>query len=157
VGALTLMMVLVLGVGGTEGYAMVREAILGPYQQLAIEAGSDVRAGIPTVYYHIVPRRPSMLFYAGYSPFEHKETPLLPFLATCLTPTQREADIITTGQSYTRLLVPEINALPGATIRLLQKRGPADGWVLARVVVPMSYKPPPVVKPKQTLWTPVSY
>ena len=157
VGVLALMMVLVLGVGGVEGYAVVREAVLGPYQQLALAARSDVGAGIPIVYYHIVPRRPSMLFYGEYSPFEHKEAPLLPFLAACLTPTQREADIITNGQTYTRLLVPEINALPGATVRLLEKRGPADGWILARVSVPTSYKPPPVVKPKQTLWTPVTY
>ena len=157
VGALTLMMVLVLGVGGTEGYAVVREAVLGPYQQLALSARSDVGAGIPIVYYHIVPRRPSMLFYGEYSPFERKETPLLPFLAACLTPTQRAADVITNGQSYTRLLVPEINSLPGATIRLLEKRGPADGWILARITVPVRYKPPPLIKPKQTLWTPVTY
>lgn len=157
VGALILMMALVIGVGCTEGYAATRDAILDPYQQLAAAARPDVQAGIPALFFNVVPRRPSMLFYAGYAPFEHKETPLLPFLGHCLTPTQREMNIITTGNSFTRLLVPEISALPGATVRLLQKRGPADGWVMARVYIPASYVPPPLPKIKHNLWTPVTY
>ena len=154
---LAIMMVLVIGDVSTEGYAVLHGVVLDPYQHLAVEARPDAQSGLPIVFYHIVPRRPSMLFYAGYAPFERKETILLPFLAACLTPSQRQADIITTGNSYTHLLLPELNTLPGATARRLDQRGPADGWVLARVFVPTTYVPPPLPPRKEGLWTPVSY
>ncbi len=156
VAALTTMMFLVIALASTEGYSAVHDEVFDPYQRLARDARPDERAGIPVVYYHVVPRRPSMLFYAEYAPFEHKETPLLPFLATCLTKPQREADIICTGQSYD-ILVKEIAAVKGATIRSMERRGPVDGWVLSRVYLPATYVPPPVQKPREGLWTPVSY
>lgn len=141
VATLAVMMTLFIGLVGTEGYQMADETIMGPYQQLAIAARPDARAGIPVVFYSIVPRRPSMLFYGQYSPLEHKETGLLAFLAPTLSATRRQADVIVPGRAYETLLLPEINSVPGATIRLIQRRGFGDGWVLARITVPPSYAP----------------
>ena len=141
VAALAIMMTLFIGLVGTEGYRMADETIMGPYQQLAIAARPDAQAGIPVVFYSIVPRRPSMLFYGQYSPLEHKETGLLAFLAPTLSATRREADVIVPGRAYETLLLPEIRSVPGATIRLIQRRGFGEGWVLARITVPADCVP----------------
>ncbi len=144
VATLAVMMTLFIGLVGTEGYEMADETIMGPYQQLAVAARPDARAGIPIVFYSIVPRRPSMLFYGQYSPLEHKETGLLAFLAPTLSATRRQADVIVPGRAYETLLLPEIRSVPGATIRLIQRRGFGDGWVLARITVPADYMPRPL-------------
>ena len=146
-GALIAMMGVVVAILGSEGYGVLYSSVLGPYQQVARDARSDAARGIPVVYFNIIPRRPSMNFYAGYAPFEHKEVPLLPFLVRCLPPGGREADVVLTDTAYTRLLMPEIGGITGASTRILQQRGPNGEWVLARVVLPPNYNPPPEKDP----------
>ncbi len=136
------MMTVVVGILGGEGYGVLHSSVLGPYQEVAAAACLDATQGIPVVYYNVVPRRPSMNFYAGYAPFEHKEVPLLPFLARCLPPGRRTADVVLTQDAYTRLLTPEIKATPGASLQLLLRRGPNGEWVLARVSLSANYNPP---------------
>ena len=150
VAVLAAMMTLLIGIAATEGYAMAGDYVMGPYQALARAARADAQAGIPVVFYSISPRRPSMLFYAGYSPLEHKEPGLLPFLAPTLSRTQRSADVIAPLKAYTKLLLPEIQAVPGATMQMLQQQERGNGWVLARIYVPPSYVPPPVQSLKST-------
>ena len=135
------MMGVVVAILGTEGYAVLQVSVLGPYQQVARAARMDAERGTPVIYYNVIPRRPSMNFYAEYAPFEHKEVPLLPFLIRCLPPPGREADVVLTYDAYTRLLLPEISAVPGASLTLLQRQGPNGEWALARVSLPANYIP----------------
>ncbi len=143
IGALIAMMGVVVAILGSEGYGVLHNSVLGPYQQVARDARSDAAQGIPVVYFNIIPRRPSMNFYAGYAPFEHKEVPLLPFLVRCVPPGGREADVVLTYNAYTRLLTPEIGGVPGASAHILQQRGPNGEWALVRVTLPPNYNPLP--------------
>lgn len=130
---LATMPVALLALGATEGYAVARSAILGPYQQTARDADTDAATGIPVVYYHIIPRRPSMLYYARYSPYERKEAPLLPFVRTAL-PGAVRVDVVTSRAVLDNLLAPEVAAAPGSSLRVLAEHEAAGGgWVLVRV------------------------
>ncbi len=82
IATLALTMTLFFTGGVTMGYTIARREVMEPYQGLAKRATPFAARGVPVVYYNIVPRRPSMLYYSDYSPFERKETPLLPFLQT---------------------------------------------------------------------------
>jgi 4-amino-4-deoxy-L-arabinose transferase-like glycosyltransferase len=136
VGALVGMMLALIGIGCTEGYTVVEKEVLGPYQQIAgsAQARADARAGLPILFYHIVPRRPSMNYYAvDYSPLETKETPLLPFLRPLLLASPRGADIITSQDILRELLQPELAAAPDLEGRVLLETGGERGWVLLRI------------------------
>jgi 4-amino-4-deoxy-L-arabinose transferase-like glycosyltransferase len=118
-----------VGIAATAGYALADRDLIGTYQRLAAAARADAEAGLPVVYYNIVPRRPSMLFYAGYAPFERKETPLRPFLRDTL-PTAREMDILTSTDTYETKLRPELAVAPEFALRPLRSEG---GWILLRL------------------------
>ncbi len=136
-GALVAMIALVIGIGCTEGYAVARAEVQEPYQSLAAAARSDAERGIPIVYYNILPRRPSMNFYAGYAPLETHETPLLPFLARYLAPAQRQADVICSRDSFERILRPEFTAANGVRFTITGVTvANKSGWVLLRVTLP---------------------
>jgi hypothetical protein len=98
----------VTAVAATEGYSAVKTAVLDPYQQIAAAARQDAHAGIPVIFFNIVPRRPSMLYYAAdYSPVERKEAPLLPYLDSALPPGTAAVDVVLSVRSYNELLLPE--------------------------------------------------
>lgn len=113
----------------TEGYSVAADSILGPYQRVARDALPDARRNLPIVYYHIIPRRPSMLFYGGYSPLERKETPLLPYLAQ-EAPESAEVDVVTSYDTYVNLILPELRRGTGVRSSVLSVR---QGWVLVRL------------------------
>ena len=134
VAVLAVMMLGMILIVCTRGYAIIEQSVLDPYQRLARAARADAERGLPVVFYHIIPRRPSMLFYAGYSPLERKETPLLPFLQSVLPPGQSEADVITSHASLKSLLAPELRANPAVSYRILaESGGQAGGWALLRL------------------------
>lgn len=142
VSTLAAMMALVIGIGCTEGYAVARAEVQEPYQSLAAAARPDADRGIPVVYYNILPRRPSMNFYAGYAPLETHETPLLPFLARYLTDKQRQADVICSRDAFEHILRPEFSAANGVRFTVTgdtaasKNAGNKIGWVLLRVTLP---------------------
>ncbi|HEV2474195.1 MAG TPA: hypothetical protein VGS41_16075, partial [Chthonomonadales bacterium] len=136
IGTLTATMFALDGLLATRGYALADRDITGPYQRAAAFATNDARAGVPVVYYHIIPRRPSMNFYAGYSPLERKEMPLLPFLKTHLPPGSATADVVTTRQALDADLAPEIAAAGLPPPVILDKEGPRKlQWVVARIAL----------------------
>jgi 4-amino-4-deoxy-L-arabinose transferase-like glycosyltransferase len=141
---------LVVGVGCTEGYAVVAQDVLLPYQRAAIAAQGDAARGIPVVFYNIIPRRPSMLYYAQYSPYEHKEPGLMPYLQTLPVADREtdqrrtdpkavgngEVDIVTSRATYERLLRLELAATPRYDARILAEYGAKPGgWLLLRLTV----------------------
>lgn len=131
--ALVVTMVLVVVLGCTEGYHAAAVSVLNPYQLLAKEANTDAARGIPIVYYHIIPRRPSMLFYANYSPYEHKEVPLFPWLTKTIPPSIPQVEVITSAHTWLHALSAEV-ASRHLTAKVLRWRGKAlGGWVLLRI------------------------
>ncbi|HZP84333.1 MAG TPA: glycosyltransferase family 39 protein, partial [Chthonomonadaceae bacterium] len=133
-GALLAVPMALVGVGCTLGYAVARRDLLGPYQQLAIAARPDAEKGLPVVFYNIIPRRPSMLYYARYAPLERKERPLLPFLRPFLQAEPHEADVVLPVRAWKEGLVQELAAVPEMTARVLkQTGGEREGWVLLRI------------------------
>jgi hypothetical protein len=136
------MMVGVVGLMSTVGYRLAARGFLEPYQRLAAAARADSRSGIPVVFFDIPMRRPSMLYYAGYSPFEHQEPPLLPFLHRILTPQQDQVDVITSRQHFDDKLLKELRAAPGIVFRVLMQSGSGvEGWTLLRVMLPRAGSP----------------
>lgn len=118
----------------TIGYRLAAEQVLLPYQSLAAAARTDTGTGIPVLFLNIVPRRPSMLYYARYSPFEEREAALMPPLREILSPTVNKVDVITTQKSYEGGVLPEVRRSGTLTARLLRHTGdPHAGWVLARI------------------------
>ena len=100
----------------------------------AIAARSDATAGVPVVFYHIIPRRPSMLYYGGYSPLERKEEPLLPFLRAQMRAPTFTADVVTAGDIYAGKLQQELAKAPDLTAVLVDQEGTErGGWVLVRI------------------------
>lgn len=129
-----LMIAALVGLGSTRGYTLAARLVQRPYQNAAAAALKDARAGVPIVFYHIVPRRPSMLYYAGYSPLELRDPPLLPLLRRSLQAPGAMADVITGRETRDRMVVPELKAAPELDWRTLEVFGPGDGgWVLLRV------------------------
>lgn len=135
IALLIVMNVVFVALTVTEGFAVARDAVLAPYQQSAADARTDAVHGVPIIFYHIIPRRPSMNFYAGYSPYERKETPLVPYLRQAL-PTATTFDVITSRSTLDTLLSPEVNGIPGARLMVLGQRGGAQGWVRLRLKLP---------------------
>ncbi|HLV80262.1 MAG TPA: glycosyltransferase family 39 protein, partial [Chthonomonadaceae bacterium] len=136
VGALILTLPATILFVTTVGYPIIEREILAPYQRIAVDARPDCRAGLPVIYYHIIPRRPSMNFYARYSPIETKalHEPLLPYLRLYMNAAHPQADVITSRYDYDHLVQPELSAVPGLSTRILSERGDVNGgWVLLRV------------------------
>jgi 4-amino-4-deoxy-L-arabinose transferase-like glycosyltransferase len=132
--ALSAIPLVLVGIVCTEGYRVIARDVLGPYQQLAIAARPDATAGLPVVYYHIIPRRPSMLTYGRYAPLERKDTPLLPFVRPFLTSAHPQADVITSRRTFQEELTGELAAAPDVSARVLAATGnPANGWMLLRI------------------------
>ncbi len=122
-----LMITALTGIGCTYGYTIAKSEIMGPYQRLAKLAGNDAALGVPVVYYHIIPRRPSMLFYSEYSPFEMKDYPLLPSLPSG----SLDCDVITSCSVYRELLLPELSKQIKWEVNSISNDGDPDkGWVL---------------------------
>ncbi|MDW8207250.1 MAG: glycosyltransferase family 39 protein [Chloroherpetonaceae bacterium] len=131
---LTLTLLLCYGVAVTAGYDVARRTVLEPYQQLAAAANPDAARGVPVIYYHIVPRRPSMLFYARYSAYERKERPLRPLLDPLIARYQ-SALIITSRHTLKALLEPELSGSPDLRYQVERTTGEThSGWVLVRVL-----------------------
>lgn len=131
---LTLTLLLCYSIAVTAGYDVVRRTVQQPYQQLAASANPDADRGWPVIYYHIVPRRPSMLFYARYSAYERKEVPLRPLLEPLLA-RYRGALIITSRHTLKTLLEPELSGDPGLRYQVERTTGEAhSGWALVRVL-----------------------
>ena len=127
-------MTLVLGIGVTEGYTAARVSILSPYQDAAADARVDAANGIPIVFYNIIPRRPSMLFYArSYSPIERKETPLLPYLNAKLSSEFKNVDVVLSSASLDNYLVPEAAAAKWQVTTLTQHGENPNKWLLVRL------------------------
>lgn len=133
---LTTTMLVLYGIMVTEGYSIARRFLIEPYQQLAASANQEAAAGVPVVFYHIIPRRPSMLFYANYSAYERKETPLLPYLSPLLKGPVKQALVITSSRSLDQVLLPELNQAIGVRYRVEQTAGnDRDGWVKIRIIL----------------------
>ncbi len=118
--------------GCTLGYHAAAAQVLGPYQQIAHDAAPDAQAGIPVVYYHIIPRRPSMLFYAGYSPFERKQAALFHWLYREVAPQGGPIDLAASTRVVRRDLMPRLLKLH-LQAQPLKK---CKGWELLRIVLP---------------------
>lgn len=129
-----LMMVGTVAIASGEGYSSANRSLFSPYQDLAIQARGDAKRGIPVIFYNIIPRRPSMLYYAAdYSPIERKETPLLTFLGSHIPPEARDVDVITFRKTLVNQLEPEIkNARSSYTI-LSDTDNSNSEWVLLRL------------------------
>ena len=118
---------------GIEGYSLTNEFLFQPYQDLAAVAKHDADRGIPVVCYHFRDRCPSMLYYAGYSLFERKEDPLMPFFRDKLSPSG-EGDIIVSRKNYLEILFPEL-AGSGYKSSVINESATDGGrWLLVRVV-----------------------
>ncbi|HLI48907.1 MAG TPA: hypothetical protein VKV18_09495, partial [Chthonomonas sp.] len=135
VTVLALTMTLIMLLGYTVGYHDAARYVQDPYQQLAKDANNDATRGIPIVYYHIIPRRPSMLFYANYSPYEHKELPLLPWLTKTVPLSMGRVDVITSADTWQHHLQSELqqHKIPVHILKWLG--GPPGGWVLLQMHV----------------------
>ncbi len=115
----------------TEGYSLIQSQVSGPYQRVARSANTFGAQGIPIIYYNISPRRPSMLFYSTYSPYERKEAPLSPMLLPIL---KKRAVVITSLKSYTEKLLPELTQSPNLHWQLVEQQGAGrETWVLIRI------------------------
>lgn len=133
VGILVATMVGLIALGTSEGYSVAERYVLGPYQRAAMAARRDAAAGVPVIFYHIIPRRPSMLYYGGYSPLERKEEPLLPFLQQQLQAPTFAADVVTAGDVFAGELQRELAQSPDMTATLVDREGTErGGWVLVR-------------------------
>lgn len=133
IGLLAASMVGLIAVGTSEGYSVAQKYVLGPYQRAAMAAQKDADAGTPVIFYHIIPRRPSMLYYSGYSPLERKEEPLLPFLRQQLAAPTYAVDVVTAGDVYAGEVQQELAQSPDITAELLYQGGTErGGWVTVR-------------------------
>jgi 4-amino-4-deoxy-L-arabinose transferase-like glycosyltransferase len=133
IGILVATMVGLIALGTSEGYRVAERYVLGPYQHAAAAAQKDAAAGTPVIFYHIIPRRPSMLYYGGYSPLERKEEPLLPFLKQQLAAPTFTVDVVTAGDVYDGEVQQELAHSPDVTATLIDREGTErGGWVLVR-------------------------
>jgi hypothetical protein len=133
VGILVMTMVGLIALGTSEGYSVAEKYVLGPYQRVAAAAKPDATAGVPVIFYHIIPRRPSMLYYGGYSPLEREEEPLLPFLRAQLKAPRLTVDVVTAGDVYAGELQQELANAHDLTAEVVDREGTErGGWVLVR-------------------------
>ena len=128
--ALASAMVLLIGIISEEGYPLAQRTILSPYQDAAAAANTLRTPGEPVIFYHIIPRRPSMLFYSDYSPIERKETPLSPLLDTVLTKKTPTALVILSRNSFEKELSAELKTQP--TLRVQSQTTKGD-WLVLRL------------------------
>ena len=135
IAALLLTVLTVAGIGCTWGYAFAERDGFGPYQRLAEQANASAAQGLPIVYYHIVPRTPSMLYRADYSPLEHGETPLLPYLRPFLKDApSHQAIIITSQKTLDTQLRAELDAAPDLFWHIVAQDGHiGGGWLMLRI------------------------
>jgi len=133
VGILVATMVGLIALGTSEGYSVAERYVLGPYQHTAAAARADAANGTPVIFYHIIPRRPSMLYYGGYSPLERKEEPLLPFLREQMTAPTFTVDVVTAGDVYAEKVEKELAQAPDIRAEVVHQEGTErGGWVLVR-------------------------
>jgi len=133
VGILAATMAGLIALGTSEGYSVAERYVLGPYQRAAAAAQRDASGGVPVIFYHIIPRRPSMLYYGGYSPLERKEEPLLPFLRAQLRAPAFTADVVTAGDVFAGEVQQELAHAPDMTAAVVDREGTErGGWVLIR-------------------------
>ena len=131
---LTLTLLAVVFVGATRGYDFARRDGFGPYQRLARQANAYAAQNIPIVYYDIVPRTPSTLYRAAYSPREFSRAPLLPYLRTFLTPQSPAAVVLCSRKTFESELQTELNAAPDFSLQTIAQDGTiAGGWLLLRI------------------------
>ncbi len=123
-------------IGCAVMYPILGRDVLGPYQLMAKDADSDAKQGIPIVYYHIIPRRPSMNFYSNYSPYENKNVTLYRWMRAFPVPSPGPVDIVTSMHTYRMDVIPRSDKL-GIKPEILDEKG---GWVLLRVNIPATQK-----------------
>ncbi len=130
-------MFLFTGLFVTEGYAFLSRSVLGPYQRLAQQANALAAQGVPVVYYQVDPRRPSMLYYSTYAPYERKERPLSPLLLPLLLQNPKTGVlVITKEQEYRKRLLAEISGQAELQMELMARDGAGqEGWVLTRITL----------------------
>lgn len=117
-------MVSVIGVTVSEGFSVLGKDVLSPYKQVAEAAAPDAARGIPVVLYHFTNRRPSMLYYAAsYSPFEHKEAPLVPYLDSIVNAKQEDVDVIVEQSKKSNPVTPELAEQSQWSVTSLEQRG----------------------------------
>ena len=134
IALLTLTVLAAVGIGATAGYDFADREGFGPYQRLAAQANRYAAQNISIVYYDIVPRTPSALYRADYSPREFGRAPLLPYLRTFLTPQNPAAIVLCSRKTLDVKLQGERNAAPDFTVEIIAKDGTiSGGWVLLRV------------------------
>lgn len=127
-------MLLLFGLIAGPGYAVAARWIFGPCQDMAAAARSYARTGAPVVFYAFGDRRATMLYYArDYSPFERKETPLLPFLTRYLPPDRQEAGIITVRKTFEKQLQPELRAAHWNTDLIALSDDGLQTWIFLRI------------------------
>ncbi|MCX6379141.1 MAG: glycosyltransferase family 39 protein [Armatimonadetes bacterium] len=130
-------MFLFTGLFVTEGYAFLGRDVLGPYQRLAQRANTLAGQGTPVVYYQVDPRRPSMLYYATYAPYERKQRPLSPLLLPLLLQNPKTGVLVITKESeYNKHLLAEIGGQAELNMKLVAHDGVGqEGWVLAHITL----------------------
>ncbi len=119
----------------TEGYGFLGRGVLGPYQRLASRANAEAEQGTPVIYYQVDPRRPSMLFYSTYAPYEWKKRPLSPMLLPLLLKSPKTGVLVITKQEeYHKFLIAEIGQQPELKMEFVAEEGVGqEGWVLAHI------------------------
>ncbi len=132
VGLLTVLVVIMTVAGSTQGYADANRLVIGPYQRTAMAAAPDARNGLPVIFYHIIPRRPSMLFYIPYSPYEQKHRPFFSWAYADPVPHGGWVDVVTSTRDYRRDLAPRLLKQGVKPLVLREERG----WLLLRLQVP---------------------
>ena len=125
IGILAGMMLVMMGIGATQGYTVAAQNVMLPFQQSAIDANHDADHGVPVLFYNIVPRRPSMLFYSAYSPIETRETPLVPYLRSQLGADCSEIQIITSTDTLNASLRAAFDNAPDLDAEYHKNKG----WV----------------------------
>lgn len=116
------------------GYSLANRRIFGAYQDTILAARKNRYPGQVVVIYGVVPRRPSMLFYArDFSPIELQEAPLFPLVQKFLTPQTTSVDIVTHKAWYDKELSKELMAR-GLPYDILERRDSGlTTWLLVRV------------------------
>ena len=137
VAIMAVTMFLFTGLFVTEGYAFLGHDVLGPYQRLAQRANTLAGQGTPVVYYQVDPRRPSMLYYATYAPYERKQRPLSPLLLPLLLQNPKTGVLVITKESeYNKHLLAEIGGQAELNMKLVAHDGVGqEGWVLAHITL----------------------
>jgi 4-amino-4-deoxy-L-arabinose transferase-like glycosyltransferase len=134
VAALASGSLVLIGLGCSYGYDIARRTVQDPYQSLAKAANGDANRGMPVLYFNIVPIRPSMFFYARYSPIEARGKELTPILDRILSPAVPQMDLIATRNVVSEVVQPDVQESGRYTAQLLKQTGDSHGgWALVRI------------------------